>query len=798
MTKIFAADVPGLRPMLQNYLSCGDNEAERAEFYSLNVYEWCGDSSYDGSGYSQLVKNATGYNVPIFVSETGCRVPRPRLFTDQAAILGQDMADTWSGAIVYEWIEEANNYGLISYGPKVDPMVSTDALDGFPRSGTPMTVSPDYDNLRSQWATLSPTGVKLSAYSASASITPPACPTSTAGGWIVNGNARLPSLGQTLDSAATASSATATSTGSATKPSASATGGSTNTGGKEITGMLLGLLVVMLAFVVWLYPSVANTLAPYTSSKLHDNIESSLLAPPTENDNSSVPMGLQKTNPSFHLLVPATESNPNLCKTLMSSFILAYPPPTLINYGKRFSGDSWDKGTHAGKIRGVYDYLNDEKTVADDDMVLIIDGFDVWFQLPPAIMIKRYHQLISEANDRLRRRYGTKIKETEGDQGSTHSAPKYEQRIVFGADKQCWPNPQSDPACAAVPYSTLPKDVYGPLTDSDPDGFQNRPRFLNSGTIMGPVKDVRAMYEIAVGKVEKENRGTIGDQFVFAEIFGEQEYQRESYRQSTQGTGGRWYEWLSNALGGSDPPVLANQTIHNMTVVPGRRYELGIGLDYESRMFQTMTHSANDVAFITYNDSAAFSDILERHPNLKAGPFGLPSDLQMVRGPLWYSSPGNHSLDPTDGLLLPHSDKLDVLPERLDWFEVPLATNLYSPSIPALLHINGDKSPLHDWWPSMWYHPYGRALIRRYIRSTQTRKAALAAAAGGQTWWDTRGGRGGVWTDNKTWMSWGEVCRKTEEEVFGDGKGRWGKEEGSRKVTNFFGTVLIDDEEDGD
>ncbi|KAL8685121.1 MAG: hypothetical protein Q9224_005955 [Gallowayella concinna] len=248
-----AADVPGLRPMLQNYLACGDNDAERAEFYSLNVYEWCGDSSFDGSGYSELQKNATGYNVPLFVSETGCRVSRPRLFTDQAAILGPDMSDTWSGAIVYEWIQEANDYGLIMYGTMVDPQVSTDALDGYPRSGTPSTISPDYGNLKSQWATLSPTGVKLSAYSNS-KMTPPACPTSTADGWIVNGNAALPSIGQTLDTAATASggAVTPTSTGSASKATASATGGGTTAGGKEVTGMCLALLGVMLGFVGWL------------------------------------------------------------------------------------------------------------------------------------------------------------------------------------------------------------------------------------------------------------------------------------------------------------------------------------------------------------------------------------------------------------------------------------------------------------------------------------------------------------------------------------------------------------------
>ncbi|KAI4223602.1 MAG: hypothetical protein L6R36_005284 [Xanthoria steineri] len=543
------------------------------------------------------------------------------------------------------------------------------------------------------------------------------------------------------------------------------------------------------------YRLAANTQTPYTAPQLHDETESPLLAPPTPDDNSTVPMGLQKSNPSFHLLIPATESNSKLCKTLLSTFALAYPPPTLVNYGKNFDGDGGDKGTHTGKIRGVYDYLSDEKKVKDGDMVLVIDGYDVWFQLPPVLMIKRYQQLIYEANNRLRRRYGTELKPTE-DKAGSEMGPKYAQTVVFGADKLCWPNGSSDPACAAIPYSTLPKDVYGPSTDTHPDGSHNRPRYLNSGTVMGPVKDVRAIYEVAVEKVEKENRGTLGDQFVFAEIFGEQEYQRETQRLSTQGAGGRWYEWLSNALGASDSPLAANQTINNMTVIPGRRYEFGIGLDYTSEMFQTVTHSAGDISFLTYNDTTVFSEVMAQRSNLKAFPSVPPMDIQYAHGPLWYSSPGNHSSDPEDGILLPHSDKLDNLPERLDWFEVPLATNLYAATIPSLLHINGDKSPLDDWWSSMWYHPYGRALVRRFIRSTQTRQAARAAAAGGQTWWDMRGGRGGVWTDTGSWMSWGEVCKKTEDAVFQDGKGKWGMEEGSRKVTNSFGMVVIADEDE--
>jgi len=159
------------------------------------------------------------------------------------------MDNSWSGAIVYEWIEEDNNYGLISYGPTTNSDNPT-ALDGYPRSGTPSPVSPDYSNLKSHWATLNPTGVSLSAYTAQASsLTPIACPSSTPNGWIVNPTASLPSLGQTLDLAATSTGGlvAATATPSATKKGVAS--GSKKIS-KEAVGMGVGLFGVLLGFSV--------------------------------------------------------------------------------------------------------------------------------------------------------------------------------------------------------------------------------------------------------------------------------------------------------------------------------------------------------------------------------------------------------------------------------------------------------------------------------------------------------------------------------------------------------------------
>ncbi|KAH8819867.1 Glucanosyltransferase-domain-containing protein [Xylogone sp. PMI_703] len=257
-----AADIAELRPMLQNYLACGGNASETIDFFGLNAYEWCGNVNFQTSGYENLNTYAQAYNLPIFFSETGCNTQPPRTFDDQAAIFGPDMVDWWSGAIVYEWIEEANNYGLISYGPPVDATVVASGVDGgFTRRGTPTPVAPDFTNLQSQWATLTPTGVAKSDYTPS--ISTPACPSSTPGGWLVNGNVGLPTLGQT-GGAATVTLASASVTAAATDPTGSTgtTTGSAATattskkssasGGKQLVGMTAALVSVMLVFVCWL------------------------------------------------------------------------------------------------------------------------------------------------------------------------------------------------------------------------------------------------------------------------------------------------------------------------------------------------------------------------------------------------------------------------------------------------------------------------------------------------------------------------------------------------------------------
>ncbi|KAK8107840.1 glycolipid anchored surface protein [Apiospora kogelbergensis] len=245
-----AADIAELRPMLQDYLTCGGNASENVDFFGLNSYEWCDPANYQTSGYANLQVNASNFPVPIFFSETGCNVPGPRLFEDQAAIFGPDMVKSWSGAIIYEWIQEENNYGLISYGPQVDPTATGANIGGgYTRKGKPTPKSPDFENLKTQWKAANPTGVARSDYDAKSASTRE-CPKSTSGGWLVDGNVAVPTLGATLTGSTYSQVPSATAGDHAAEPTESKK--SAVSGSNEIAGMAAGLVGVMMIFTFWL------------------------------------------------------------------------------------------------------------------------------------------------------------------------------------------------------------------------------------------------------------------------------------------------------------------------------------------------------------------------------------------------------------------------------------------------------------------------------------------------------------------------------------------------------------------
>jgi hypothetical protein len=430
----------------------------------------------------------------------------------------------------------------------------------------------------------------------------------------------------------------------------------------------------------------------------------------------------------FHLIIPVTESSPGLCKALLSAAVLGYPTPTIVNWKKDVEGLSV-KARRWMKVKGILTYLDSFGSNNNDDMVLVIDGYDVWFQLRPDVLMQRYHQVNKEGNIRIEKQLGKDLMEKHGIQ----------QTVVFGAKKSRWPGKTTEPSSYAVPPSPLAADIYGPETDSGPKNI-TRERWLNSGTVMGPLKDVRAIYAGAQKMWEEMKLDdSYADQYYFSNLFGEQEYHRSVLAKDTNFAPGPW-----------EQPDKAELTIPNFS--KGDKSEYRIGLDYKSEIVLGLNMASAAVDFVLYNGTENIDDVqrvLEVSPPRN---LSLPVDLEKAVAPY------------DDGFLSEiQSNKTG---HENSWADVPLFTNFWQSQIPAMIHINGNKTPVETMWNRMWFIPEIRQLYEWSVLRPDGPIIANDPHIGGKSWLDGREKKGGAWSGHSDLLPWSELCGAYEEEIF--------------------------------
>lgn len=491
------------------------------------------------------------------------------------------------------------------------------------------------------------------------------------------------------------------------------------------------------------------------------------------NEDGSVPTKQGKPNPSFHLLVRTSDYNPNvgLCRTAFSAMVLNYPPPTMVAHTK-----AHDKPVN--HIPEIDQYLSSEdakKRFKDNDLLLIVDEGDLWFQLPAELMLQRFQLMLQENNNRLWKSHGTVVIDDGNKKGHTRQLQRYHERIIFSADKSCGLS-QNDTACAVVPDSDLPPDSYGSMTDQGQDITLNRPRWLNSAAAIGTLADMRLLYQKAA-KIRNRNTSLTETQ-VFSQMLGDQEYARELERQVTSS----WVTRLIESLGIRSRMDISN---YQRKLKPRTRYDYSVGVDYESQLFGSLLYSGEDVEWMRYDDLEAVSTAQARHKVPRETRLTLPPDVADLE------SPFTPLRQKTADMVPDYNKTLDSLPPawNVSWTNLPLATNVHSKSIPALLHMNNTNA---ESWSQMWYHPWARGLLRKYIRASHSPTAAASSSLGGADMWDSRGGKGGIWTSDQQWSGWSEVCKGFEAEIFDDGFGAWGEEGGDTKgpELNEFGVLV--------
>ncbi|KAI5237588.1 hypothetical protein E4T42_09189 [Aureobasidium subglaciale] len=457
------------------------------------------------------------------------------------------------------------------------------------------------------------------------------------------------------------------------------------------------------------------------------------------------PSLVPQTSPgNVHLLIPASAKDENLCKAVVGAAILGYPSPKVLNWGKTFNDEHLvSGGSHIAKISGVSSYLESLLPEQDEDLVIMTDGYDTWFQLRPETLIQRYFDINKRANERIRRELGHHVATTN----------KIEQKIVFSAQKRCWPWAADAPPCYAVPESTLPEHVFGSNTDTDV-GDRNpylkfRPRYLNSGVVVGTAGAMRQLFtEALIRANEDPNFGS--DQNIFGSIFGDQEVYREVVRQRDMG----WIERQHNLRSDDPRRGLVREddleAVRNLT----RSMEFGIGLDYEGSISLPTVFSEDDTEWVNF-DNQPWLDFFnyKRGIDKSDSKLILAQDIVKTAVPLYSNG--------TDGI------------EVRNWSQVPLFTNIPTGHTPAIIHHNahrdGMKSLRRSVWDKIWFQPYARVLLDQYMDTPLT----TLAVAGGREWRSSDEWKGGVRNDVDGWLPYQDICGGTETEIFRDGKGPW-------------------------
>ncbi|WYZ34307.1 hypothetical protein EsH8_I_000583 [Colletotrichum jinshuiense] len=475
----------------------------------------------------------------------------------------------------------------------------------------------------------------------------------------------------------------------------------------------------------------------------------------------------------LRLFMPADGPNINLCKTVMSAVALGYPMPTMLNWGGEFNRPDWHfAGSHIAKLESllaVIDalYEDDGGDVDENDLVLLVDAYDVWFQLPPSVLIERFHRLNRDADARARQQW-----ESRGLKPDFPIQPP-SQSIVVTTAKDCQPDWESgsSPRYEYWPDSPLPSDFYGERTDRVlPYAFDSarkykkiRPRCVNSGMIMGTIGSLRGALRKCKDKVDEaaaSGRQLWSDQALFAEVIGDQEV----WRHWVRGLASTWNGFVSN-----DHPGALPKEVRRIAgeALAGERFEFGIGLDYDFATIPPTCSSEDDGFFVKLDDAEAVRKGSETA--------GVPGDVR-VKG-------------------IPPELKDAAQPlSGLGWGNVSLYTDFFFGTTPVGIHHNAyifGLKPwrLENWWNMTWFYPHLRDLVGNALESnrklTPLARLPIHGDAGNEMiYWASEEGAGskavrvfdGSGKEAKfASIGWDDVCQKGDEKwynvLFGDGQG---------------------------
>ena len=408
----------------------------------------------------------------------------------------------------------------------------------------------------------------------------------------------------------------------------------------------------------------------------------------------------------LYLMIPSS-NKPDIgfCRTELTAAILGYPTPFILNQNDHSGNEAVQQRE---KIRFIEDHLNGMGHDRDDDLVILLGNARSWFQLRSEVLIERYYRINEQANRRLQKQAGEE------------GAP--EQRVVFAAQNSCPGQTLDEVSCFASP--SIPLDKANTL------------RFLSDSLAIGPVKDMRKIFNRANGKATIRKGEKITQEGLLAELFGEQEFRREFLRQGSWSSSERKLDSVLKSLGHSGASSITE-------AVPGRKllehpenvdYEMAIGLDYGNELGVSIAHHADREGV----------DWIRHNPKFQKSR-ALPQDIKASMPPFW-------------------STKATDLPIDKTWADVPLLTSKRTNAIPAIINVGGEELATNKGgldWRTLWLHHDARKLWQVQKEVSRLPLMSIVDGNGTQhTFWnqELRMDRDGAnWRDGG-WRPWSDHC----------------------------------------
>ncbi|KAF5024436.1 hypothetical protein F66182_3522 [Fusarium sp. NRRL 66182] len=444
----------------------------------------------------------------------------------------------------------------------------------------------------------------------------------------------------------------------------------------------------------------------------------------------------------LHYLIPANVANRQVCAVVASALANRYAIPTILGYKGQSFLDA--QKAHIAKLRAIRDYLHNSGG-ACDDLVIIVDGFDVMAQLPAEAMIQRYFNMMADADQRLADQRGITIDELH--------RTGVRQTLLWGTDKGCFPESETDPRCWMVPFSTQPRFKWGPKTENGELEYSDS-RFLNSGTVMGPLGDLCIFVDAALSLIEDHwDQDYIfrdSDQFYISTLYARQEYQR-----------------MLDLNGGEFPEEVRGRSLPKPKDDGDDVREYHVAVDFDYAFTQTECHNYKFLHKLQYDNfdltATMKVDVFEEGKRFKPYKIQMPSPIYQALHRVYDS--------------LPAEDR-PAMAGR-DWIRsLRLGTNVGTRVIYAFYHNTCDKAGFVDTFHDAWFYPLIRPLLRVSVKAVKEHETIGPGPVDGRLWmparqypqqFDLQDEYGGVFTDapDEEFVPLQRFCSEDIESVIG-------------------------------